>query len=701
MNIADKISKAAVSLGINTLSAETLGFKVLGFLTITQSENAGGWTDPNHIDGYTFNPDDGRWYDSPPAPDYGKYDWTGLADPSKQSELAERQYWRDLNNRVEHPSPDNGDAGSYRGPSLGEIFKWLPEFGRYLRESAKARQWLPAEENGFNGAQTWRPRVDPLILDLDGDGLDTVGASSTSPILFDHDNDGIQTGTGWVNAEDGFLVFDRNGNGAIDNGSELFGDATDLYAGGKAADGFAALAQEDSNHDGKVDSQDAHWSQLRVWRDLNQDGVSQANELFGLDQLGIAGIHTGATAHSQTLANGNQIADLGSFVRTDGSTGRMGDVALVEDTFARAFTDHVALAEGVVALPDMQGAGKVRDLREAASLSPELKTVLAQYSQAATRQEQRTWLDQLLGAWADTSGLAKTLQERANGQYTIAYQAFGNQSRTITNSAGQTVQDPNWSAIVDAWEKKLHVLEAFNGRYFFKLPNETQTALSAAMGLSLVSGTGGNGALPQLNVTLSQDQVNLLNQSYDALSRSVYDDLLMQTRFKPLLDQIGLVIDDSGIRFDFSAVEQHFREEIARDAVNGVGDLIEFTRVSAGMLAGAGWQGNTLIESYIRATAVTPELQSLYRELNVLLAGQANFTANGSAKDEIFVAGNTNDTMYGNDWNDLIFGGAGSDTCLFGKGDGQDTIYSTSDATAGKVDNLHEAANGDNYREYA
>ena len=238
-----------------------------------------------------------------------------------------------------------------------------PAYGNPWNDSKIA----PQCRDGFNGSQQWRPRVDPLILDLDGDGLDTVGASSTSPILFDHDNDGIKTGTGWVNADDGFLVFDRNGNGAIDNGSELFGDATDLYAGGKAADGFAALAQEDSNHDGKVDSQDAHWSQLRVWRDLNQDGVSQANELFGLDQLGIAGIHTGATAHSQTLANGNQIADLGSFVRTDGSTGMMGDVALVEDTFARAFTDHVALAEGVAALPDMQGAGKVRDLREAAN----------------------------------------------------------------------------------------------------------------------------------------------------------------------------------------------------------------------------------------------------------------------------------------------------------------------------------------------
>ena len=91
---------------------------------------------------------------------------------------------------------------------------------------------------------------------------------------------------------------------------------------------------------------------MRVWRDLNQDGVSQAGELFALDQLGIAGIDTATTAHSQTLANGNRIADLGTFVRTDGSVGTMGDVALAED---------------VAALPGIQGSGRVRDLNEAAN----------------------------------------------------------------------------------------------------------------------------------------------------------------------------------------------------------------------------------------------------------------------------------------------------------------------------------------------
>lgn len=135
-----------------------------------------------------------------------------------------------------------------------------------------------------------------------------------------------RTSPGWVRPDDAFLVLDRNGNGTIDNGTELFGDSTPLAGGGTAEDGFAALAQEDTNGDGVVDADDARFADLRVWRDLNQDGVSQANELQTLQQAGIESIRVAKTEHSQLLSNGNQLADLGTFVRTDGSTGGLGEV---------------------------------------------------------------------------------------------------------------------------------------------------------------------------------------------------------------------------------------------------------------------------------------------------------------------------------------------------------------------------------------
>ncbi|MEB0015159.1 hypothetical protein QN379_23575, partial [Glaciimonas sp. Gout2] len=81
-----------------------------------------------------------------------------------------------------------------------------------------------------------------------------------------------------------------------------------------------------------------------------------------LDQLGIASLNVNKKSHNQTLANGNQLADQGTYTKTDGSTGNMGDVNFEEDAFHREFTDEVVIADNVKDLPDMQGAGKVRDL---------------------------------------------------------------------------------------------------------------------------------------------------------------------------------------------------------------------------------------------------------------------------------------------------------------------------------------------------
>src|SRR5665647_3061083 len=78
------------------------------------------------------------------------------------------------------------------------------------------------------------------------------------------------------------IGLDKNGNGTIDNGRELFGDAMIKSNGQLATDGFDALRDLDSNADGKINSSDSQFANLRLWRDLNQDGISQSNELFTL-----------------------------------------------------------------------------------------------------------------------------------------------------------------------------------------------------------------------------------------------------------------------------------------------------------------------------------------------------------------------------------------------------------------------------------
>ncbi len=219
----------------------------------------------------------------------------------------------------------------------------------------------------FQDALSWIPPRDPLTLDLDGDGIETIAADGT--VLFDHDGDGIKTATGWIQSDDGILVRDLNNNGTIDNGQELFGDNTIKSDGSTAIDGFDALSDLDSNGDGLVDVRDAAFSELRVWRDLNSDGVSQANELFTLNQLGIESIGTTGTAANTNVGNGNTAIAEGTFTFTNGSSGQTGTAAslnLATNNFYREFPDVLDIPEELNGLPNLQGSGAVRDLKEAA-----------------------------------------------------------------------------------------------------------------------------------------------------------------------------------------------------------------------------------------------------------------------------------------------------------------------------------------------
>ena len=526
------------------------------------------------------------------------------------------------------PLPQNDDPGENEAPGSGNVLNRKNIWDK-IKDAVK---------KAWDDAQHWFPRHDPLTLDLDNDGLETTGVAATNPILFDHDGDGIKNGTGWVNADDGFLVRDVNGNGTIDSGRELFGDNTIKSNGQLATDGFDALVDLDSianggNADGRISNADAQFTNLRIWRDLNQDGISQSNELFTLNSQNIASINVTKTANSQTLPNGNQIADLGTFTRTDGSTGIAGavtgnlaDVNLASDTFHRTFPD-VLDTTSVATLPDMQGSGKVRDLREAATQSTTLQSLLTQYSATTTRASQIALIDQLLDAWADTGGMAESLAQRVAGM------------TGYTRADGVVIPYTLSSNLTAAWIQKLHIIETFNGSYFFGLPGTTQTA-GAVTGLTIATPTATSTSV-QITANFNQQQLDLLQQSYDAIKGSVYDALVIQTRFKPLLDQINLVIDANGISLDFSQLEASFNTQIANNAEAGLLELIDFNYATQNMLAGASWQGWHQMASKLETTQTTAVNDAL--KLHGARAGDsaANSMSGSNGDDTVFaLAGN-------------------------------------------------------------
>lgn len=181
--------------------------------------------------------------------------------------------------------------------------------------------------------------VDPLVLDLNGDGV-TLSSYADSNALFDVDNDGgSREHTGWIKAAgtntDGIVVHDLNNDGLVNGIQETLSEYYKGVAGtgGNAgtrpyADGFAALKSLDSNNDNVFNNQDAAWGLLRVWVDANGDGLSfidangngikdasETSELKTFADLGITSINLARTNQSGLVNTGNEVLATGTYVR--------------------------------------------------------------------------------------------------------------------------------------------------------------------------------------------------------------------------------------------------------------------------------------------------------------------------------------------------------------------------------------------------
>jgi Ca2+-binding RTX toxin-like protein len=478
--------------------------------------------------------------------------------------------------------------------------------------------------------------VSPLMFDLDGDGIE-ITQQSAGQITFDHNADGIATSTAWASSDDGLLAFDRDGNGTIDSGRELFGNNTQLANGQNAADGYAALRELDSNADGVINASDAAYAQLRIWRDLDQDTHSDSGELQSLEEAGITQINLTKTAHSQTLADGTRLDGLGSFT-LNGQTRNYTDAWFAENPFYREFTEAIELSEAVAALPNIKGSGAVRDLQEAAMLSEPLRDLLTQFQAASTQSEQRALIEPILAAWAATSDFVTTLEWQASGQLVI----------WDLNGMG--------GAQLSQWQQRLSVLEAFNAQHYVPLGSSATTVFTGEM------------------------RQGLLQQAYDALTQSVWQALTVQVRVQPYLETIELVIDEQGVRFDTSGIDARLQQRAASDPVNALTDLVEMRRYASQDLEGLGWRFTDSFIATVSVVTITPEVAALLAAEKLVWMGSDTLSYTVGAAE-------AGATVFGNPLNNTLTGNAGGADYLVGR-EGNDTLtavgsYDTLDGGAG------------------
>ncbi len=197
--------------------------------------------------------------------------------------------------------------------TLGWTFTTTSEGSRCYPECDPDEQVYECETNGGIWRNCRCYLYSPIIIDVSGDGFALTGPDQG--VSFDIDANGIPEQLSWTSAgsDDAFLVLDRNGNGLIDNGKELFGNFTDqpLPPTDEKKNGFLALAEYDKpqnggNADGFITRKDSIFSSLRLWQDTNHNGISETSELNTLPVLGLRKIELDYRESKRTDEFGNQ-----------------------------------------------------------------------------------------------------------------------------------------------------------------------------------------------------------------------------------------------------------------------------------------------------------------------------------------------------------------------------------------------------------
>ncbi|TVZ39757.1 putative secreted protein (type I secretion substrate) [Alteromonadaceae bacterium 2753L.S.0a.02] len=487
----------------------------------------------------------------------------------------------------------------------------------------------------MDGFETAVTQGSPLVLDLDGNGIELAALNGTGSVYWDIDVDDFAEASGWISGGDGLLAIDINQDGIINNHTELFGDQTG------SANGFAALAAYDSNSDGYITSADTQFSDLLVWVDINADGYSQADELHTLNDLNITSIDLGYSNVNYQIS-GNDILQESTFT-IDGQTRTIVDAWFAYDNVNTEYIGDYTLDVRTLFLPTLRGYGELPDLHISMSLDNEGENSLLSLVQELAVQDSET-------IFSSDFNIYNTVKE------------------ILFKWAGVDVVDPiSRGDYIDA--RNLEFIEKLAATNYLQ-----------------------QGIFPNPNMAASSVLMNVWDDAYDALSVR----LLMQTSMadifaeKPTYNFLSDDFDGS-YEIDIDKIE----DIVGANSTNQLELALVWKNIFNFIDVTQGLDNLTSSEETALDTAVQASDTSNSFNFDYFYDAVTSSTSVGTTSNDYLFVNEQRDNLQGGQGNDVLVTGQNSQQDLAG-GEGNDTFIVTDNFGNGvgaSVTTIREYAN--------
>lgn len=528
------------------------------------------------------------------------------------------------------------------GEDFAEAFRQALDSG----DQEKVDEYIKMiQQNAFDyeKAGEEQPPRDPLIIDLGKKGIELKALSHG--VNFDLDNNGFAEKTAWIGEEDGFLAYDRNQNGKIDNGGELFGDQVIMKNGNKSTSGFDALCELDENKDGMIDDGDSVYNDLLVWVDVNNNGKSEKGELLNLKDVGVVSI-------SLEYIESSVVDD-----ETGTRIAQISDVSIMQDDVVK-ITQISEFWFPINASDTTQGdivtSGNVPDILQAID--------------------------------CDKSGELFDLCDEFVKQNNIESKRFCVKQILYKLTGADQVESGSRGGNIDA--RDLKVIEQFMGYDFVGVDGSNNPNVNAAT------------ILKEIYIDIENQYYNMLNvySASGAYVKAIYEyqkeDGKKELELSFLYyvvdskierqDDVTVVLYDLGVylsSFDKANGTNYF-EDFRKHYKKTLDCYIDSISVSS---KGVTYLGTEKGDSY--AGTMYNDFIFGLEDADKLSGNDGNDFINGNDGNDILSGGDGRDKLSGKDGNDTLDGGAGKDVLkggngddiyIFKKGYGKDTVVDVS-----------------------